>query len=53
MSDPADRNSDKMKQEITRLQEILNALDFKRKVHICITLMRSVRQTYQIIININ
>ncbi|XP_076012006.1 signal transducer and activator of transcription 4 isoform X2 [Genypterus blacodes] len=29
--DPAERNSDKMKQEVTRLQEILNGLDYKRK----------------------
>uniref|UniRef100_A0AAY5L6A7 Signal transducer and activator of transcription n=1 Tax=Esox lucius TaxID=8010 RepID=A0AAY5L6A7_ESOLU len=30
--DPADRNTDVMKQEVTRLQEMLNNLDFKRKV---------------------
>ncbi|XP_038862635.1 signal transducer and activator of transcription 4-like isoform X1 [Salvelinus namaycush] len=29
--DPADRNTEGMKQEVTRLQEILNNLDFKRK----------------------
>ncbi|XP_019910611.1 signal transducer and activator of transcription 4 isoform X4 [Esox lucius] len=29
--DPADRNTDVMKQEVTRLQEMLNNLDFKRK----------------------
>ncbi|KAM9851268.1 signal transducer and activator of transcription 4 isoform 2-T2 [Aulostomus maculatus] len=29
--DPAERNSEQMKQEVTRLQEILNRLDFKRK----------------------
>ncbi|XP_054643068.1 signal transducer and activator of transcription 4 isoform X1 [Dunckerocampus dactyliophorus] len=29
--DPAERNSDLMKQEVTRLQEILNILDSKRK----------------------
>ncbi|KAJ8012854.1 hypothetical protein DPEC_G00047200 [Dallia pectoralis] len=29
--DPADRNTDMMKQEVTRLQEILNNLDYKRK----------------------
>ncbi|XP_042282943.1 signal transducer and activator of transcription 4 isoform X2 [Thunnus maccoyii] len=29
--DPAERNSELMKQEVTRLQEILNRLDFKRK----------------------
>ncbi|XP_077436074.1 signal transducer and activator of transcription 4 [Vanacampus margaritifer] len=29
--DPSERNSEFMKQEVTRLQEILNRLDFKRK----------------------
>uniref|UniRef100_A0A8C7MBJ1 Signal transducer and activator of transcription n=1 Tax=Oncorhynchus kisutch TaxID=8019 RepID=A0A8C7MBJ1_ONCKI len=29
--DPADRNTEGMEQEVTRLQEILNNLDFKRK----------------------
>ncbi|XP_071777749.2 signal transducer and activator of transcription 4 isoform X1 [Centroberyx gerrardi] len=29
--DPVERNSDLMKQEVTRLQEMLNRLDFKRK----------------------
>ncbi|KAM3861811.1 signal transducer and activator of transcription 4 [Diretmus argenteus] len=29
--DPAERNSDVMKQDVTRLQEMLNRLDFKRK----------------------
>lgn len=29
--DQAERNSDRMKQEVTRLQEMLNRLDFKRK----------------------
>lgn len=32
VSDSADRNSDMMKQEVIRLQEMLNRLDFKRKV---------------------
>lgn len=31
----SDRNSDMMKQEVTRLQEMLNRLDFKRKVCSC------------------
>ena len=35
MSESSDRNSEMMKQEVTRLQEILNRLDFKRKVCIC------------------
>jgi hypothetical protein len=30
--DPVDRNTAAMKQEVTRLQEMLNNLDFKRKV---------------------
>lgn len=37
MSDLTDRNSDVMKHEVIRLQEMLNSLDFKRKVSICIT----------------
>lgn len=32
LSDSTDRNSDFMKQEVTRLQDMLNRLDFKRKV---------------------
>lgn len=36
VSDSTDRNSEMMKQEVTRLQEMLNRLDFKRKVCICI-----------------
>lgn len=36
LSDLTDRNSDVMKHEVTRLQEMLNSLDFKRKVCICI-----------------
>lgn len=32
VSESTDRNSDMMKQEVTRLQEMLNRLDFKRKV---------------------
>ncbi|CAB1346703.1 unnamed protein product [Coregonus sp. 'balchen'] len=31
--DPADRNTAVMKQEVTRLQEMLNNLDFKRKLN--------------------
>lgn len=32
LSDSTDRNSDFIKQEVTRLQDMLNRLDFKRKV---------------------
>lgn len=32
VSESTDRNSEVMKLEVTRLQEILNRLDFKRKV---------------------
>lgn len=32
MSDSTDRNCDFIKQEVTRLQDMLNRLDFKRKV---------------------
>uniref|UniRef100_A0A7N6A8D8 SH2 domain-containing protein n=1 Tax=Anabas testudineus TaxID=64144 RepID=A0A7N6A8D8_ANATE len=32
LSESSDRNSEMMKQEVTRLQEMLNRLDFKRKV---------------------
>ena len=41
VSELQDRNSEAMKQEVTRLQEMLNRLDFKRKVRICIILQRS------------
>lgn len=40
VSESADRNSDMMKQEVTRLQEMLNRLDFKRKVRLCIVVRR-------------
>lgn len=33
-SESSDRNSDMMKMEVTRLQDMLNRLDFKRKVGI-------------------
>lgn len=32
LSDSTDQNSDFIKQEVTRLQDMLNRLDFKRKV---------------------
>lgn len=32
LSDSTDRNADFIKQEVTRLQDMLNRLDFKRKV---------------------
>lgn len=35
LSDLTDRNSEVMKHEVIRLQEMLNSLDFKRKVRIC------------------
>lgn len=41
VSDSTDRNSEMMKQEVTRLQDMLNGLDFKRKVCICIMMQRS------------
>lgn len=36
MLDLTDRNSEVMKHEVIRLQEMLNSLDFKRKVCISI-----------------
>lgn len=41
VSESTDRNSDVMKQEVTRLQEMLNRLDFKRKVRTCKALKRN------------
>lgn len=40
-ADLTDRNSEKMKNEVIMLQEMLNTLDFKRKVGVCVCAGRS------------